>query len=134
MTISLLVFSAILAYLFRVQTEDNPSIGIIKISYRWGYPYRVTCDCNRDGRVDFISTVAAPFGPLATHTYSLIEYREDRDFDGYFEIRAHLLPQEESFFELDGDGDGEYEEKVEKPEFPAVYEDLGLVDPQADPP
>ena len=98
-----------LTYLFRVQVIDNPALGIISIRYRWGRPYKITADSNRDGKADYRGLVDAPFGPIATHTAIPTEYWEDSDHDGSFECHVVLEAGSIKSVEVDVDKDGHYD-------------------------
>ncbi|MCP4600002.1 MAG: hypothetical protein GY847_05595, partial [Proteobacteria bacterium] len=77
-------------YLFRTEVANNPKIGIMTYYYSWGMPARIALDSNRDGKTDFLGEIEAPFGAVGSHTAELIEYWEDRDHDGHFELHVFV--------------------------------------------
>lgn len=111
-----------LSYLFRMQVIDNPALGIITVRYRWGRPYEITADSNRDGEADYRGFVDAPFGSIATHTAIPTEYWEDSDYDGCFESHVVLESGSIIFVEVDVDKDGRYEETLTGREATNFYE------------
>ena len=106
----------------RAQTIDNPALGIIILRYRWGRPYRITADSNRDGVADYREFIDAPFGPIATHTAVPTEYWEDADYDGCFENHVLLESGSIKSVEVDVDKDGHYDKIITGDEATHFYE------------
>ena len=96
-------------YLFRAQTIDNPTLGVMTVNYRWGRVHEILADSNRDGTIDYRELTRAPFGPISTHTSIALEYWEDPDFDGHFEHHVILESGSIKAIEIDEDADGDYE-------------------------
>lgn len=91
------------AYLFRTSAIDNTDIGLTYHKYRWGKPYEISVDSNRDGAIDSIVLVEGSFSAPGSEIW------EDRDFDGNFEIHANLSNGEVVRVELDQNGDGDHD-------------------------
>lgn len=92
---------------FRSEKVDNPSLGSITYSHRWGRPYSIEADSNLDGRVDFRALVLGD-DDFSAHTEPK-EFWEDRDFDGAFEYHVVMKESEVARLEIDRDADGTYE-------------------------
>jgi len=128
----LLLVSLLLLFLFRAQTVDNAALGVITIKYRWGRPFEILADSNRDGKVDYRALVSAPFGAISTHTSSALEYWEDADLDGHFERHAILEQGRISILEIDEDADGVYEKALTGEDARLFYQTRHLARPKSD--
>jgi hypothetical protein len=95
--------------------------GRIHYEFRWGLPYMVTADTNLDGNINF----RASFVGVGDFSFSPVEYWEDRDFDGVFEI--HLVKDQVHFgvLQVDQDGDGIYDLELFGEEAKEYYRSLG---------
>ena len=98
-------------FLFRQEQEDNPDIGLMTYYYRWGRPYELRADTNRDGRADFRAVVLGAES-FKGHAARPREFWEDRDHDGVFEIHAALDGGEIVRLEMDQDADGRYDQTL----------------------
>ncbi len=108
------------AHLFRTEKHDNPHLGLIEYKYRWGHAHEIAADSNRDGSIDYRGRFDGSTGSFGTHD-SPIEYWEDRDFDGVFEIHVMLDGPVIRRMELDEDADGEYERVLTGDEAAGFY-------------
>lgn len=93
---------ALLLFLFREVRIDNEHIGMVSYHYTWGRRTSVTVDSNRDGEIDFR-------GRLMPESDAPLEFWEDRDFDGVFEVHVLMPGDSIDLLEIDEDGDGSYE-------------------------
>lgn len=107
-------------YLFRSIAIDNPALGIIYHQYRWGAPYSIAADTNRDGRIDFKAISLGSDGFAS----DLPEFFEDRDYDGCFEMHAFHEHRIITRLELDVNCDGVYERILEGEEAKTFYASL----------
>ena len=100
-------------YLFRSEVDHNPALGEITYHYRWGRPYLITVDQDRDGRDDARVIVDAPFGLYSTYITVACEYWEVRNDGKGFKRHVLLQNGRITVVELDEDGDGKYEKRLE---------------------
>jgi len=117
--IFLIIFLIGFSYLFRTVSKDWV-FGRIYYEFRWGRPYEVTADTNLDGKINF----RASFVGVDNFSRSPVEYWEDRDFDGVFEI--HLVKDRVHFgvLQVDQDGDGIYDLELHGSEAEEYYRSL----------
>lgn len=113
-TCTLIVAVAVLLYLFRDETIDNPDLGVITYSYRWGSRTLIQADSNRDGRIDFLARIDSLEYPE--------EYWEDSDYDGHFDRHVVLEGTTIQLVELDENADGTYERRLVGQEAARFYE------------
>lgn len=99
-----LIVSAVLwgRHAFRVETVDNPKLGIMSYHYQWGRRSWLLADTNRDGQVDVRTR-------LGENGSSPVELWEDRDGNGVFEVHLFMKGDSISMVEFDEDQDGYYE-------------------------
>ncbi|MCP4567930.1 MAG: hypothetical protein GY841_10160, partial [FCB group bacterium] len=83
---------------------------------------------------DFLGEIEAPFGAVGSHTAELIEYWEDRDHDGHFELHVFVdnadpfsNPRIEEL-EIDDNADGKYERLLRDEEAREYYRKLTTQD------
>ncbi|MCP4547063.1 MAG: hypothetical protein GY835_11410, partial [bacterium] len=83
---------------------------------------------------DFLGEIEAPFGAVGSHTAELIEYWEDRDHDGHFELHV-FVDNADPFsnprikeLEIDDNGDGKYERLLRGEEARGYYLKLSAQD------
>lgn len=111
---SLLVTSAVLAFLFRVSTDDNPALGRVTYHWSWGRVSRITADADRDGRDDFIARVRSPFGGYSPHTSLPVEAWQSSQCDGRFDV--HMLFDDSGYLsvvEWDSRHSGSYDHRYQ---------------------
>ncbi len=120
---------ALLAYAFRVETFDNPHLGMIENQYRWGRAYEVRADTNRDGAINFRARIEPAKRYLGQYE-SPNEYWEDRDHDGSFEV--HVVRDDDTIMivEIDQDGDGNYDHKLTGEAAENFYSNLSAAEDQ----
>lgn len=94
-------------YLFRVESSNNPSLGNIKVTYRWGRPRVLSIDTNRDGQVDG-RYVLAPRTVVVTPHSQWVEAWESSTCDGSFDLHFYKNAESVLVLETDFDGDGEF--------------------------
>lgn len=121
---AVLTVSVIVAGYFslnRTVTVDNPSLGILKYHYRWGKPYSLAADTNRDGKDDFL----ASYQGFSDFSHSPgREHWEDRNHDGTFDLHVLYNNGEIAQIELDRDYDGRFEVTASGAQGRAILEDL----------
>lgn len=101
--------AVLLSHLFRLERYDNPALGLIEHEFRWGHFYELRADVNRDGKADVRARYEATLTEISAHDVP-VEYWEDRDFDGLFEIHAYYNDETLIRVEIDDDGDSKPEE------------------------
>jgi hypothetical protein len=79
-----LVLLAAFGWAFRHHTDDNPALGITTYRWRWGRPYSVEMDRNRDGRRDLRCLVDTGQSTFSPHT-APSECWVDTSFRGNFD-------------------------------------------------
>ncbi len=89
-------------YLFRSESYDNPTLGVMTFKYHWGRRAWQLLDSNRDGEVD---TKAR----LAKDEIYAKEMWEDRNHDGSYEIYMGLDGTEIRVLQIDLDYDGNFD-------------------------
>ncbi|MCP3994318.1 MAG: hypothetical protein GY722_04520 [bacterium] len=109
--VSLITGSVFLAHLFRTETLDNPHLGVIQNKYRWGLAYEQLADSNRDGLHDFRAVFDGSSRSFSNQDQP-VEFWEDRNYDGIFEIHALLEEGVVARVELDRDQDGKYDQVI----------------------
>lgn len=72
-----------LNFLFRTTETDNPSLGLIYHTYRWGKRYKISVDSNRDGKLDGWYMLD-PKSPVDIPTIG----KESSRCDGVFDIEV----------------------------------------------
>ena len=110
-------------YLFRRQHEENPALGAITYLHRWGNPYELRADSNRDGEVDFRALVSGE-NEFSPHTPVILQFWEDRDFDRVYELHAIYDKGEITLLEIDDDKDGIYDRILTGTEAGVFYQGL----------
>ena len=130
--VSLCAGGVLVAYLFRTETLDNSALGLIYYRYRWGRAHELWADTNRDGSINFRSRSTDPNHGFGSHV-SPVEYWEDWDYDGVFEIHVVLDGPIIQRLELDEDADGEYERVLTGEEALGFYESRFGSESKSDP-
>ncbi len=120
----------LLLHLFHSEELDNPELGLIVHKYRWGVAYEELVDSNRDGSYDVRALFDGKSRSFGTHN-GPVEFWEDRDYNGVFEIHAVMDGDAVGRVELDRDQDGEYDEILKGPEAARFFE--SLIVPEVDP-
>ena len=123
--------SWLLLHLFRTEELDNPVLGLIVHKYRWGFAYEELVDSNRDGSYDARALFDGKSRSIGTHDRP-VEFWEDRDYNGVFEIHAVYVGDTLGHVELDRDQDGEYDEILKGAEATRFFE--SLIVPRVDSP
>ncbi len=113
----------LLLHLFRSEELDNPDLGLIVYKYRWGFAYEMLADTNRDGSYNARALFDGKSRSFGAHDRP-VEFWEDRDHNGVFEIHAVMDGAAVGRVELDRDQDGEYDEILEGPEAAHFFESL----------
>lgn len=90
-------------YLFRSETDQNPELGTITIKYRWGCAEEIRVDANRDGRIDAVYLLDAPFGEYSREHPPVESYESSR-CDGVFDIHVTYVPERRVHVDSDRDG------------------------------
>jgi len=115
------------AYLFRTETEDNEALGVLSYRYRWGRPFEIRLDSNRDRATDMRALVEEGETSFSSHG-KIREFWEDRDFDGSFEL--HALVDNSSYravirrLDVDDDADGVYDRTIVGAEAAVAYSSI----------
>lgn len=99
-------------YLFRQSTEISPEFGEATYRYRWGRPFDVLVDVNRDGHVDYRARVPGVFGASVVP----LESWQDPDFEGFFRYHVVYSGGQPAVVEIDENGDGTFDTRLENAE------------------
>jgi hypothetical protein len=117
--------------LFHTTTRDNPALGVLRFHRFFGRVTKVSLDVNRDGRADAVSLFHwnRPYQDLTDVPQDHYELREDRNFDGRFDTWLRPVMDNGSrtglvVFEVDLDGDGEFDWRFETEDSLAGYETI----------
>ena len=106
-------------FLFRTENRLT-GVGEVQYKYRWGRPYMMLADTNRDGEIDF----RALYWGMDDFDVAADEYWEDRDHNRRFEL--HVIHDAGSILriEIDEDEDGTYERILLGEEARTFYQHL----------
>ena len=106
----LLIAVASCWWLFRTETVDNSSLGLISYHFRWGRLTGLSVDSNRDGLTDGKMTIVSFDNQVGSTNFDVVEGWESSKLDGQFDI--HYWKDETSgefFLERDLNGDHVFE-------------------------
>ena len=109
--VTLIIAVTLFFWLFRSVTIENPKLGIFNYKYHWGILDTVTCDSNRDGMVDALVLIESVDNEAGSTGFIVLEGWESSLLDGFYDIHYIYKDNEEFVLEMDGDRDGNCEEK-----------------------
>ena len=104
--VSAIACLAVGLWLFRTVGQDDQYLGDVKYIYRWGKPYAMLIDRNRDGFPDYRARINANWG-----TYP-IRILVDEDFDHKYDHQYFLELGRAYLLRIDADGDGYCETSI----------------------